>query len=176
MFPCDVFDQITFVWCFVGTTIKVAHVHLSFSYFWSLLISHFWFWVIAVVEHADKTCCTSLDKVYFIFNISNNNFSQSTLTADIGLMHRVMCSDMLKHNFLSAYINLLSWFQRNWKFAILPLAIYMEVVCIANTQIIDPITVANNMFIVRFMQVTGETEIIKCWSTHEVRLWTKSIK
>ena len=127
MFPCDVFDQITFVWCFVGTTIKVAHVHLSFSYFWSLLISHFWFWVVAVVEHADKSCCTSLDKVYFIFNISNNNFSQSTLTADIGLMHRVMCSDMLKHNFLSAYINLLSWFQRNWKFAILPLAIYMQV-------------------------------------------------
>ena len=69
-----------------------------------------------------------------------------------------MRSDMLKENFLSAYIKLLSWFQRNWKFAILPLAIYMEVVCIDNTQIIDTITVANNMFIVRFMQVTRETE------------------
>ena len=46
----------------------------------------------------------------------------------------------------------------------------MQVVCIDSTQIIGPITVANNMFIVRFMQVTGETEIIKCWSTHEVRL------
>ena len=69
-----------------------------------------------------------------------------------------MRSDMLKENFLSAYIKLLSWFQRNWKFAILPLAIYVKVVCIDNTQIIDTITVANNMFIVRFMQVTRETE------------------